>query len=109
MYRGMAGRIYRSNLVGANLSKQEKAGGQKLNPRTFNPEGVEGYIPFAGPLKFLLNNFANGIKSGMSYSGAFDLSVLLFFIQELRKKAKLVQITNSGFKESNVHGITQFD
>jgi len=49
-----------------------------------------------------MQGFVNGIKSGMSYSGAFDL-------KELRQKVKFVQITNSGFKESNVHGISKLE
>ena len=39
-----------NNSVGANISKQERAGGENLNPQTFSSEGVEGYIPFTGPL-----------------------------------------------------------
>jgi hypothetical protein len=61
--------------VGANMAKQDKTGGE-INPQTFSAEGVEGYIPFIGPLKFVLQNFASGIKSGMSYTGAFNLKVL---------------------------------
>lgn len=94
MYRGMAG-------LGANISKMERTGGD-INPQTFSAEGVEGYIPFTGPLKFVLQGYASGIKSGMSYSGAYNL-------KELREKAKFIQITNSGFKESNVHGISKFE
>ena len=79
----------------------QKTGGI-LNPQTFSAQGVEGYIPFTGPLKFVIKGFADGIKSGMSYSGAHNL-------EQLRKNAKFIQITNSGFKESNVHGISKFD
>ena len=66
---------YTISIVGANISKQERTGGDNLNPQTFSSEGVEGYIPFTGPLKFILDGFANGIRSGMSYSGAFNLKV----------------------------------
>lgn len=50
----------------------ERTGGD-INPQTFSAEGVEGYIPFTGPLKFVLQGYASGIKSGMSYSGAHNL------------------------------------
>jgi len=53
-------------------------------------------------LKFVLQGYASGIKSGMSYSGANNLKAL-------REKVKFIQITNSGFKESNVHGISKFE
>lgn len=64
------------NSVGANMAKQERTGGENLNPQTFSSEGVEGYIPFTGPLEYVVKGFANGIRSGMSYSGAFDLKQL---------------------------------
>ena len=73
-----------------------------MNPQTFSSEGVEGYIPFTGPLQYVIQGFASGIRSGMSYSGAFNL-------KQLREKVQFVQITNSGFKESNVHGITKME
>jgi IMP dehydrogenase len=73
-----------------------------LNPQTFSSEGVEGYISFTGPLQYVIQGFASGIRSGMSYSGAFNL-------KQLREKVQFVQITNSGFKESNVHGITKME
>ena len=69
IYRGMAG-------LGANISKMEKTGGE-INPQTFSAEGVEGYIPFLGPLRFTLDGFRSGIRSGMSYCGAFNLRVSL--------------------------------
>jgi hypothetical protein len=56
------------------MSKTEKNGGD-INPQTFSAEGVEGYIPFTGPLRYVLQSFANGIKSGMSYTGALNLKV----------------------------------
>lgn len=59
--------------MGANLAKQEKTSGDGLNPQTFSSEGVEGYIPFTGPLQYVIQGFVSGIRSGMSYSGAFNL------------------------------------
>ena len=67
------------------MSKQQKTGGD-INPQTFSAEGVEGYIPFIGPLKFVIQNFASGIKSGMSYTGAFNLRVFLLLYSNYAKK-----------------------
>lgn len=58
------------------MSKQERTGKEELNPQTFASEGVEGYVSYMGPLEHVLGGFTNGIKSGMSYSGAFNLEVL---------------------------------
>jgi IMP dehydrogenase len=93
VYRGMAG-------YGANVSKAQRIGDQEPNNKTFTPEGVEGFIPYAGPLKDVLHQFESGIKSGMSYSGARS-------IVELQSKAKFIRMTSSGLHESGVHDINK--
>lgn len=93
VYRGMAG-------YGANVSKAVKTGGKEVNSTSFTPEGVEGVIPYAGPLKDVLNQFIMGIKSGMSYNGAHN-------IVELWKNHEFIRITASGKHESGVHDIKQ--
>lgn len=93
IYRGMAG-------FGANLSKAQKIGTAEPGSLNFTPEGVEGYIPYVGPLKDVLNQFTQGIKSGMSYCGAHN-------IQELPDKAHFVRLTQSSIFESGVHDISK--
>lgn len=61
---------------GANVSKAERTGESNPDATKFTPEGVEGYIPYAGPLEGVLNQFVQGIKSGMSYSGARTIDEL---------------------------------
>ena len=94
VYRGMAG-------LGANISKSQKMTGKESVSANFNAEGVEGYIPYAGPLKDVITQFTNGIRSGMSYSGARKIS-------ELQERVKFIRITTSGKTESGVHDIKQF-
>ena len=86
---------------GANVAKAERTGDENPDAQKFTPEGVEGYIPFAGPLEGVLTQFVQGIKSGMSYSGART-------IQELQDRVKFIKMTQAGFKESNVHSINKF-
>ena len=62
------------------------------------PEGVEGRVPYKGPLSQSVHQLTGGIRSGMGYCGCKNLS-------ELRKKAKFVQITNAGLRESHVHDV----
>jgi IMP dehydrogenase len=93
IYRGMAG-------YGANISKAQRIGDQEPNNKTFTPEGVEGYIPYAGPLKDVLHQFSSGIKSGMSYSGARSIT-------ELQSNARFIRMTSSGIHESGVHDINK--
>ena len=62
------------------------------------PEGIEGRIPYKGPVANVLFQLTGGLKSGMGYTGSKDLS-------SLRKNAKFIRLTNSGITESHVHGV----
>jgi len=62
------------------------------------PEGIEGRVPYRGPVKNIINQLVGGLKASMGYIGAKT-------IDELKKKAKFVQITNSGIKEGHVHDV----
>ncbi len=62
------------------------------------PEGIEGMVPHRGPLSDQIHQLVGGLCSGMGYLGAANLN-------ELRKKAKFVQITSAGLKESHVHDV----
>jgi len=63
------------------------------------PEGIEGQVPYKGPAKDVIHQLVGGIKAAMGYTGCGT-------IDELRTKAKFVQITNAGLKESHVHDVT---
>jgi len=62
------------------------------------PEGIEGMVPCRGPLADQLHQLIGGLKSGMGYLGAANLL-------ELKKRARFVQITSAGLKESHVHDV----
>ena len=62
------------------------------------PEGIEGRIPYKGPVSNVLFQLTGGLKSGMGYTGSKDLL-------SLRKNAKFIRLTNSGINESHVHGV----
>jgi IMP dehydrogenase len=63
------------------------------------PEGVEGMVPFKGPLGDFLFQLTGGLRSGMGYAGARSLD-------DLRGKTKLVRISNAGLVESHPHSVT---
>ncbi|RVU04457.1 IMP dehydrogenase [Novosphingobium umbonatum] len=63
------------------------------------PEGIEGQVPYKGPAKDVVHQLVGGIKAAMGYTGSAT-------IDDLRTKAKFVQITNAGLKESHVHDVT---
>jgi IMP dehydrogenase len=68
------------------------------NPSKMVPEGIEGKVPFRGPLSDMIFQLVGGLRSGMGYVGAGN-------IEELRQKAKFVRITAAGLKESHVHDV----
>lgn len=66
--------------------------------RKLVPEGIEGRVPYRGPLSESIYQLVGGLRSGMGYVGAANL-------RELREKADFVRITSAGLKESHVHDV----
>jgi len=62
------------------------------------PEGIEGRVPYRGPLAASIYQLVGGLKSGMGYTGCRT-------IEELRKKARFIRITPQGLRESHVHDV----
>jgi len=63
------------------------------------PEGIEGRVPYKGPLAAIIHQLSGGIRAAMGYTGCSTL-------KELREKARFVRLTNAGYKESHVHDVT---
>lgn len=61
-------------------------------------EGIEGMVPYKGPLKDFLFQLMGGLRAGMGYCGAANLS-------DLRNNAEFVEISTAGLKESHPHDI----
>jgi IMP dehydrogenase len=62
------------------------------------PEGIEGRVPYKGPLAMNVFQLVGGLRSGMGYTGCHS-------VEELRTKAKFVRITAAGLRESHVHDV----
>jgi IMP dehydrogenase len=62
------------------------------------PEGIEGQVPFRGPVAPILYQLAGGLRAAMGYVGAAT-------IPEFQEKAQFVRITNAGLRESHVHDV----
>ncbi len=98
MFQGRQFKVYRgmgSLAAMANGSKDRyfQEGNKKLVP-----EGVEGRVPYRGPVSDTIFQMLGGIRSGMGYCGAPD-------IDTLRSKSKFVRITSAGLRESHPHDI----
>jgi IMP dehydrogenase len=63
------------------------------------PEGIEGQVPFKGPVREIIHQLVGGVKAAMGYTGSTT-------IPELKKRARFVRITNAGLSESHVHDVT---
>ena len=63
------------------------------------PEGIEGQVPFKGPLSPIVHQMVGGLRAAMGYVGAKTIA-------EMHEKARFVQITGAGLRESHVHDVT---
>ena len=62
------------------------------------PEGIEGQVPYKGPVRDIVHQLVGGVKAAMGYTGSTT-------IEELQKRARFVRITNAGLSESHVHDV----
>ena len=63
------------------------------------PEGIEGRVPYKGPMSGIVHQMMGGLRSSMGYTGSAD-------IETMRSRPKFVKITSAGMKESHVHDVT---
>ncbi|NNC47926.1 MAG: IMP dehydrogenase [Sphingomonas sp.] len=62
------------------------------------PEGIEGQVPYKGPVRDIIHQLVGGVRAAMGYTGSAT-------VQDLRKRAQFVRITNAGLSESHVHDV----
>jgi IMP dehydrogenase len=63
------------------------------------PEGIEGQVPFKGPVRDIVHQLVGGVKAAMGYTGSPT-------IRDLQRRAQFVRITNAGLSESHVHDVS---
>ena len=99
IYQGRRFKVYRGmGSIGA-MKEGSKDRYFQENAQKLVPEGVEGRVPYKGPLSDTVFQMIGGIKSGMGYAGAANL-------KELREKAQFVRITSAALLESHPHDIS---
>ncbi|PKV92021.1 IMP dehydrogenase [Amycolatopsis echigonensis] len=99
VYRGMGSLgAMQSRGEAKSYSKDRYAQDDVLNEDKLVPEGIEGRIPFRGPLSNVVHQLVGGLRAGMGYAGAETIAAL--------QEAQLVRITAAGLKESHPHDIT---
>ena len=98
-YRGMGSlAAMQSRGDAKSYSKDRYAQDDVLSEDKLVPEGIEGRIPFRGPLSQVVHQLIGGLRSGMGYAGAQTIEQL--------QQAQLVRITAAGLKESHPHDVT---
>ena len=100
----MKGRTYKEvrgmGSLGAMVDGSKDRYGQQAvsDARKLVPEGIEGRVPFKGPVTSYLYQLVGGVRAGMGYLGAKDLA-------ELRERARFVRVSAAGLRESHPHDV----
>ena len=102
LYQGRTFKAYRGmGSIGA-MKSTEGSGDRYFQegeePTKLVPEGIEGMVPYKGPLTDQLTQLVGGLRAGMGLSGCSDLS-------ELHSNAKFIRVTGAGLKEAHAHDI----
>ncbi len=94
-YRGMGslGAMSGDNGSSDRYFQDAKDGVEKLVP-----EGIEGRVPYKGPVAGIVNQLVGGLRSSMGYTGCAT-------IEEMRNKPEFIRVTSAGMKESHVHDV----
>ncbi|MEO5799703.1 MAG: IMP dehydrogenase [Gemmatimonadales bacterium] len=71
----------------------------EVSPSKLVPEGIEGRVPYKGPVSDVLFQMVGGLRSGMGYCGVHDIAAL-------QRDTEFVQVTSAGLRESHPHDVT---
>ena len=101
MYQGRSYKSYRGM---GSLGAMEQGAKDRYFPEgqadvaKLVPEGIEGRVPYKGPMTSIVHQLAGGLRASMGYTGCSDLN-------KLRSSCRFVRITHSGMRESHVHDV----
>jgi len=102
LYQGRSYKSYRGmGSLGAMSSQQgssDRYFQEGSEAEKLVPEGIEGRVPFKGPLQPVIHQLLGGLRSSMGYTGCKS-------IEEMRSKPQFVRVTNAGMAESHVHDV----
>jgi IMP dehydrogenase len=98
LYQGRTFKSYRGmGSLGAMAAGQTNRYEQDPNGKLV-PEGIEGRVPYKGPLSELVYQLVGGLRAGMGYCGAGTIAAL-------QEKARFLRVTSAGLRESHVHDV----
>jgi IMP dehydrogenase len=98
------GRSYKSYRGMGSLGAMEKGSKDRYfqdeaDADKLVPEGIEGRVPYRGPLRNIVHQLSGGLRAAMGYAGCAT-------IEEMRNRPQFVRVTNAGMRESHVHDVT---
>ncbi|KWW22145.1 MULTISPECIES: IMP dehydrogenase [Peribacillus] len=98
IFQGRRFKVYRGMGSVAAMEKGSKDRYFQEDNKKFVPEGIEGRLPYKGPLSDTIFQLLGGIRSGMGYCGTATL-------EELRENSQFVKMTGAGLRESHPHDV----
>ncbi|HEY9218048.1 MAG TPA: IMP dehydrogenase [Phenylobacterium sp.] len=100
LYQGRSYKAYRGmgSLGAMNQGSADRYFQKGVSQQKLVPEGIEGQVPYKGPIAPILHQMVGGLRAAMGYVGAGDL-------RELHDRARFIRITGAGLRESHVHDV----
>ncbi|MEW8986529.1 MAG: IMP dehydrogenase, partial [Bacillus sp. (in: firmicutes)] len=98
IYQGRRFKVYRGMGSVSAMEKGSKDRYFQEDNKKFVPEGIEGRVPYKGPLADSIYQLVGGIRAGMGYCGSKDL-------HDLRENAQFIRMTGAGLRESHPHDV----
>ncbi len=98
------GRSYKSYRGMGSLGAMQKGSSDRYfqddaDPDKLVPEGIEGRVPYRGPLRNIIHQLTGGLRAAMGYVGCASVA-------EMRAKPRFVRVTTAGMRESHVHDVS---
>nr|WP_308221601.1 IMP dehydrogenase [Fuchsiella alkaliacetigena] len=100
IYKGRSYKVYRGmgSMEAMKEGSKDRYFQDEVEKKKLVPEGIEGRVPYKGPLSETIYQLVGGLRSGMGYAGVVD-------IQALRNETRFIRITGAGLKESHPHDV----
>src|SRR5438874_6087458 len=100
LYQGRTYKSYRGmgSLGAMQAGSRDRYGQDQEAPSKLVPEGIEGRVPYKGPLSSMVTQLVGGLRSGMGYCGVGT-------IEELQNKTRFMKVTYASLRESHVHDV----
>jgi IMP dehydrogenase len=100
LYQGRTFKSYRGmgSLGAMQLGSRDRYSQEQETPSKLVPEGIEGRVPYKGPLSSMVTQLVGGLRAGMGYCGVGT-------IPELQLKTRFVKISDASLRESHVHDV----